>query len=448
MNASANLTLIKARQQLGIPRVTGLLLVAYIVATLIQVALPGFASAVLVRGICGLAAAGLTTMTLYNLLQVVPPAKRPVALLLTITIPQFSTPIARLVPVEMLTLGGWQGLHLIELGLALASLAAITLLPIPPSERSQAFEPFDFVTIALVIPAMLLLCIVLGVGRYLWWTDTPWLGWALAACVPLFAAALVVEARRERPLLQLGWIGSRDMLRFAIVALLIRLALAEQTYGAIGLLTAGGLNNDQLHLLFVFVMLAMVAGAVVALLTMTPTRLGYQVVVAALVIALGAWLDSSANNLTRPPELYLSQALIGFGTCLFIGPSLIFGFLQMLAKGPNHLISFMVVFSTTQNVGGLAGSALLGTYQVAATRAHAQAISDHLVAADPAVAARLQGGAGALVQSMTREATILAYDDVFRLVAIIALLTAAYLSYILFYNRVWLPHRTGSASGR
>jgi hypothetical protein len=52
------------------------------------------------------------------------------------------------------------------------------------------------------------------------------------------------------------------------------------------------------------------------------------------------------------------------------------------------------------------------------------------------VAARLQGGAQALGQALNREANVLAYNDTFRFVAGVALLTALYLGYIIVYNIV------------
>jgi hypothetical protein len=61
----------------------------------------------------------------------------------------------------------------------------------------------------------------------LWWTDTAKLGWMLSASVPLWVIAIMIETARQRPLLQLSWLGSLDILRFAAVALLVRLALAE-----------------------------------------------------------------------------------------------------------------------------------------------------------------------------------------------------------------------------
>ena len=447
-NASANLMLVKGRAQFGIPAITQGLLTAYAGAALVQALFPNLGTAILTRAFCGMTAAALITYGIYNWMQVLPAKARPLALVLGITMPQLGLPLARLLPVDMLAQNNWQGLSLIELALASALLAATTALPLPPSERSKAFRPLDFVTYPLVLFGMLLFCIAISEGRLLWWTDTPWLGRLIALSIPLLCAAVLVETGRAKPLLQLKWIGSLTILRFAAVALFVRLALAEQTYGAVGILVSGGLTNDQLHLLFLAVAGAMLLGAVAVALTLSERRLPYQVIAAALIIAAGAWLDSSSTNLTRPPQLYLSQALIGFGTTLFIGPALIYGFLQMFQRGAEHLVSFIVLFSTTQNVGSLIGTAMLGSLHTIFARNHAQALSEHLVAADPQVAARLQSGSasissvvqdpalrlaegGALLgRQLAREASILAFNDIFRFIAWFAIATAAYVFYL------------------
>jgi MFS family permease len=435
MNASTNLMLVKARIQFGIPRTTQALLAVYIVAGLAQFLFAGFVPALVVRAASGMAAAALITLSVFYLLQVFPPKARPAALVIGVGLVQLGTPLARLIPVEMLTLGSWRSVHLIEIGLAAAILATTLALPLPPSERSPALEPLDFLSVALIVPAITLVCAVLGAGRLLWWHDTPWLGWALVAAVVLFATAVLIELHRARPLLQIEWITSLDILRFAAVALLVRLALAEQTYGAVGLLTSGGLINDQLHTLFAIVAVAMVLGIVAAVATLSPQSVPYQVMIAALLIAWAGWLDSGATNITRPEQLYFSQALLGFGTTLFIGPALAFGFLRVLSRGPDSVVSMLVVFSVTQNVGALAGPALLGSYQIASTHAHAAALSEHLLGADPQVAARLQAeGPAALAQAMTREANVLAFNDVFTLVAALAAATALFIACVLATN--------------
>ena len=444
MNAGANLTLVKARAQFGIPQVTLTLLALYILASTWQLLDPGFASAGATRAVNGISAAALVTLTTYYLTQVFPGKLRPLALVVGIGLTQLGSPLARTIPVELLTAGGSHGLHLFELASGLLMAAVVSAVRLPPSERIDAFEWLDAVTVGMLVTALLLACQVIGQGRIRWWTDTEWLGWALVAAIPLFAGAIVIETVRARPLVRLGWFGSIGMLRFVAVAVLVRVALAEQTYGSVGLLSAGGLTNDQLRWLFACVALAMVAGIAVGALTLSEQRLAWQVMGAALVIALGAWMDAGSNSLTRPSQLFLSQALLGFGTTLFVGPALVYGFLRMVQRGgADFFVSFVVLFSITQNVGGLVGSALLGTCQTLAAKAHAGALAEQLLASNPDVVTRLHVGAAAvagalpdpgaqvvqgvsiLAQSLTREANVLSFDDTFRLVMALALATAA-----------------------
>ena len=81
INATGNLSIVKARIQWGIPAVTQVALVVYAFAALLQLVLPNFAMAVAVRAASGLSAAALITVTIYYLFQVFPPKLRPAALL-------------------------------------------------------------------------------------------------------------------------------------------------------------------------------------------------------------------------------------------------------------------------------------------------------------------------------------------------------------------------------
>ena len=453
-NSCANTMLVKARAQFSMMNVMRVLLLVYIAVAAMQFFVTGFAAAASVRFVSGLVAGGMTTTGIYYLLQAVPPKARAVALVTGLGMTQLGTPLARLLPVDLLSANGWFGQHCIELATGATTLALITLLPLPPTPRSRIFQRLDFVTVSLLLPAILLICGVLNRGRLAWWTDTPWLGADLAIAIPLLAAALVIEATRERPLIQMGWIGTRDFLGFIVIALLMRLALAEQTYGAVGLLTAGNLDNDQLRELFCWVIVSMLAGIVACVLTLSEQVLPKQVIVACLAIAAGAWMDSHANDLTRPEQLYLSQSLIGFGTCLFIGPTLAHGVIKVVRLGADYFVTLVVVFSMTQNIGGLAGSALLGSYQTVATRAHFQELAERMPGGDIQVANRIAGstralagtvvdpalraqqGGASLAGSMTREATVLAFNDVFRLVWRLALATALLVMFLMLISAI------------
>jgi hypothetical protein len=461
--ATSNLTLAKARIQFGFAAVTTFILIANFAAGLSQFIWPGFITAVVTRAVNGLTTASLIALCSYYMLEAFPVKYRIWGSMATIGLAQLGAPLARLVPLDVLTMDDGRGLHIIEPALCLFLLALIRLTPLPPSERIKVFEPTDFLTIGLAVPAMVLLCGVLGLGRLYWWTDAPFLGWMLLGCIPLFAGAFIIESHRARPLLQLNWLTTSDILRFAGVAFLVRIALAEQTYGSVGLLTSGGLTNDQMHTLFVIVALAIVAGLIVSCLTYSKEGLVKQVAVAALIIALGAFLDSGANNLTRPPQLYLSQALIGFGTTLFICPAFVHIFFKMMLKGASHFISFVVLFAATQNIGALAGSALLGSYEFSQAHRHASYLAEHVSLADAQVVQRLQSSAGAVASALpdtalrtaegaallgkklNAEANILAFNDVFRLVAVLAFLTAVFLIYRITWT-AWCERRHAQAS--
>lgn len=454
-NACANLMLVKARAQFSMSVVMQFLLSIYVAVAAMQFVFAGFVPEAAVRFASGVVAAGMTTTGIFYLLQAATPKLRPAALVGGLGMTQLGTPLARLLPVDLLAAHGWFGQHCIELASGLAALMLITWLPLPPTPRLRAFQPLDFVSFALLLPAALLLCGVINRGRLAWWTDTPWLGVALAAAIPLLTTAIAIEAVREKPLLRLDWIGTREFFNFAVIALLMRLALAEQTYGAVGLLTAGNLDDDQLRTLFGWVVVSMLAGVATSVLTLSPKALPWQVVAASLAIAAGAWLDSHASNLTRPEQLYLSQSLIGFGTTLFIGPTLAYGMSKVVRLGPSYLITLVVVFSMTQNIGGLIGSAVLGSYQTVATRAHFLELSERMPEGDPQIANRIAGstrslaptvgdpavrarqGGASLVASLAREASVLAFNDVFRLIWVFSLATGALVVFLKLLSVVW-----------
>ena len=453
-NVSINLLLIKFRQQFGLRPFAIIFLSLYLLLTLGHLFVRDFWSAVLVRGASGMAGAALNTFALYYLMQAFPAKWRLRAIVLGIGVPQLATPLARLFSPELLSMSQWRTLYLFELGLSALSLAAVLAFRLPPTTRQKAFEKLDFVTFALFAGSMGLFAAVLGLGRYVWWTQSTWIGWALLAAIPMLAAALIIEHHRANPLLNTRWLGSADIIRFAIVTLMARIVLSEQTYGAVGLLTVLGQNNDQLVPFFTIIFLATVAGFVISALTLDPTKLAHPVMLAIGLVAVAAWVDSCSTSLTRAPQLYLTQATIAFAGAFFLGPSLLFGMTRALQQGAGHVISFLALFGVLNSIGGLAGTALLSTYQIVREKANSAALVQAVDPTDPIVQARLQaGGAGVarvvgdpslraaeggalLSQAATREANVLAYDDMFRMIAVLAALTFLYLLFLLL-RRSW-----------
>lgn len=458
-NASMNLLLVKFRQQFGLRLFTECFLVLYALVTLAHLFVNDLGSAIAVRAAHGMLAAAVSPLGLYYTLQGFKKEWRLKGIAISLGTAQLALPLAYIFSGDLLRIAEWRGLYMFELGLALVSLGAVLLLKLPPGDRIKAFRPTDFVTFALFAPGMALLCMVLTFGRIFWWTEQAWIGVALAVSIFLLAAAMCVEHNRANPLLNLRWLTNRSILRVALSLLLVRIVLSEQSVGAVGFLRAVGLDNNQMQSLFLCVLAATVAGIVVSALTVNVKHLMAPQVIALVLMALGAWMDAHANNQTRVEQMYLSQSLLAFGGTLFIGPSLISMIVTVIGN-PGALISFSVLFGLTQNLGGLIGSALVGTFQIAREKFHSSTIVEGLSLLDPLVAGRIQSGAAAagqlladpaartrqslasLAASATREANILAYNDVFLMIALIAATSATW----IFLHAVWMHYNPPEAA--
>ena len=448
-NVSINLLMIKFRAQFGLRPFAMIFLILYVLITLAHLFVHGFATAIAVRAISGMAGAALSSLCLYYVMQSLPAKWRLKAVVLGIGIPQCATPLARLFSPDLLAMSQWRTLYLFELGLALLSLAAVAALRLPPTTRSKAFEPLDFLTFVLFAGSTALFAAVHGHGRIVWWTNAPWIGWALIVAIPMFAAAIVVEHHRANPLLNTRWLGSADIVRFTIVIVMARIVLSEQTYASVGLLTVLGQNNDQLVPFFLIIFVASVAGVIASAVTLDVERLGHPIMLAIGLVAVAAWFDSYATSLTRAPQMYVTQAIIGFSATFFLGPALLFGMTRALKEGAGHIISFIALFGIINSLGGLGGTALLGSYQVIREKANSAALVQQISPTDPIVTQRIAAGGAAvgrvivdptlrnaegaaiLSQTTTREANVLAYADVFRLIAVLAGGTFGYLLFLL-----------------
>jgi MFS family permease len=435
-NVTGNLLLVKYRQQYGLQPFIRYMLAAYALTTIMHLFLHGFWTSVAVRAASGIAASGLSTLTVLYFMQSMPAPKRLWGVMIGISIPQLATPLARALSPRILDWGDWHMVYWFELGLALATLAAVLALPLPPSEREKVFEKLDFLTFGLLAPGLWLMVAVLSQGRIQWWTERAWIGWALAGGVALISAALLVEHRRANPLLNTRWLAGREMARLMTVAATIRILLSEQAFGSVGLLTTLGMLNDQMVVLNLIIVAASIAGLVVAVLTFRPDNVARPLSIAVILIAVGCFLDADATNLTRPSSFYFSQALIGFASLIFMAQTMVIGIARTLVAGTKNFVSFIVLFSLSQSVGGLIGTALLGTFQVVREKYHSHEIVQAIVMTDPLVAARMRAGSGAvagvvgdpayrgaegavlLAQQAAREANILAYNDVFLLLGV------------------------------
>ena len=445
-NACMNLILVKFRMQYGLRLFSQIFLGVFVLVCAAHLFVDNYQSTLLVRCVAGMAGAALNTLGFLYLIQAFPAAHRLKGLIIGIGLTSFTVPTARLIMPSLLQIDDWHAFYLYELGMCLIAWAAVQLVKLPPSEKTRVFERLDFVTFALFAPGVALLCAVLGLGRIVWWTEAAWIGWALIGSIVLLTAAITIEHNRTNPLINTRWLSGPDLLRLFGAILLIRIVLSEQTSGAVGFLTVVGLGPDQLMGLFGVILAAMIAGTAVSAFTLNMAKLNKPIAIALGLIAIGAFMDSHSTLLTRPAQLYVSQALLAFASAMFIGPALMIGVVKIMTQGKENLISFIVMFSVFQNVGGLAGSALTGSLQIIREKFHSNQLAADITAMDPQVAQRLRQLSGAygatitdpalknaegvalLSRQVTQQANVLAYNDAFLIIAVMAAIGCAWVT--------------------
>jgi MFS family permease len=453
----AVLLLTKFRLHFGLRRFANLGVGLFLAVGVLHLLTRDIDTAIAARAALGFAAAPLSTLAVLYMVEAFPKKLAGAGLVLGFAAAQVAAPLSRLVSEDLLQIGQWHGLFLIDVALAVLSLAAVNAVRLAPTPRQSAFTPGDAVVFPLFALGIGLLCAVAAHGRLRWWTDTPWVGAALAAAIGCLGLYAIIELHRSRPMLDLRWLTQPFMLRFVAAVLMFRIVLSEQTVGAVGMMNLLGLNNEQMHGLFLLVLAGIVAGFFVALAAATKLHANVIAMLAAGVIAAAAWLDADATVLTRPAELYLTQTLLAGGLALFFAASVIAGFGRVLAEGADKLVSFLTAFAMSQYLGTLLGSAWLGTYLADQQKKHYAALVEHLVASDPQISERISQFAGLLAgvladrgalalqgaaqfaQQVALQSFVLAYNDLFRQVAVCAAGILLWLLYITIRRRSWVP---------
>ncbi|WP_234041383.1 hypothetical protein [Erythrobacter aureus] len=340
-----------------------------------------------------------------------------------------------------------------QFAMSLLGFGLVYWLRLPPGLRKGTFEKLDIPSIALFMLGVGALCAFLVQGRIQWW-DTPWLGYALVAAIIGLGGCFLIEANRKSPMLDLSWLSSRAILGLAAIGATVRILVAEQGFGASGLFAALGYGNEQLTGYFWILAGATFGGVVLSVVRLDPKDLTRPVLFAVAVICVAAFADTRTGVMTRPQDLYATQAAIAFAAVFAMGPIMMEGMLRALAAGQSYVISFIAVFSLSQSIGGLAGISLLSAFHTIRLKTHlidagstltlgnskfAEALSNAVqrvapAQADPAL--QQQAAASNISQQVGREAAVLAFNDVFFLIGMLAAATFAVLAMPWLINKI------------
>lgn len=463
-NACITVLLYKIRQQFGMALFSKITLFSLLAATSLQwlvsshlldtsaIIIEPYYLEIIARGLSGMVASAMTVLAIFYCLQGMPTAKRISGLILGFGLVQFGIPLSRIISPYLAVDGQLETLFLFELGLTLICFALINILELPPGNTEKVFEKLDFLSFAFFASGLAALAVFLVQGRIQWWT-TPWLSYPLIIAVVTISIALWIETHRKNPMLQVRWMRSRNIIAFTITGAVMRILLSEQNVGAAGLLANLGYGNDQLITFYAVILAASVLALVISIFRTNAMDLRRPVIFAVALIAVGAWLDTDIALNSAPYMFYVSQFMIAFAAVYFMGPMVFEGMFRAIANGPAYIISFSVIFSISQTIGGLAGAAAIQAFTTIRTQMHYADMVGSLNLGDPALMAQVTGvrrmlstqitdanqanvaAMGQVLQSIQRQATVAAYADLFFLMATIASITTLILLLNYLYHR-------------
>ncbi len=451
-NVSLGIFLFKVRAQYGLRNFCEIAIIPFVLISLAHLWVNDFSVALALRFFAGAAAAPVSSVAFLYMLEIFPPEKKlNIGLCMALIGLSLSTPIAGLVSPSLLDMNDLQSLYLLEAGLALITFGFIYALPLTSPPRAKVINRMDFVSYGLLAICMGCLAIVFTMGRLYWWLEADWLGWLLVISIVTGCMVAVIELNRKNNLIDIRWITSREIIHFAGILLVFRILLTEQSTGAINLFRQLGLFNEQLTGLYWLILVGSVASGLFCALIMKPGREWAIHLCALILMAIGSFMDSHATVLTRPEQMYVSQALVAFGSGLFLPPAMAVGFAAALKKGLPFIMSFLAIFMFTQKVGAFIGSALFGTFVTWREQYHSAILTSRLLPTDPLVVTRMQQYIGSYsrvtgdlgqrtVQGTTlfakqvqQQAYVLAYNDAFFAVFLVAMGAIA----LLLANLAW-----------
>ncbi len=458
-NVSLSVALIKVRQQFGIRTFAEWSIGVFVLVSILHLFVTDLQSAIAIRFIAGIAAAPMSGLAfLYMIEKVSPENKLTYGLTAALTNIALMPSLTRVLFPALFDLGGVHALYLFELGLAMMAFGAIYLLPLASPPRAKVIERLDVVSYLFVAVGCGALAVVLTTGRLYWWLEAPWIGKALVVSFFCLAAAALIELNRKQPFFDIRWLTSPEIVHFTVVLLLFRLLLTEQTASATNFFLILGLQADQLTGLYSVIAVSTVFGGLLCALVIKPGREPHIHLFCLALIAVGAFMDSRATNLTRPHDIYLSQGMIAVASAMFLPLTMGQGLANALKKGPNYIFSFIILFLATQSLGAQMASAAFGTLITLREKFHANVLAQTITLTDPVVANRVSQlsatyghtltdsallkaeGTNLLSQQITREANVLAYNDVFLLISVLsagaALCLLAHVTFNAIKNRI------------
>ncbi|HJF83908.1 hypothetical protein [Helicobacter pullorum] len=288
------------------------------------------------------------------------------------------------------------------------------LIELPPSQIDKAFS-FEDSSIVFYALATAICCFIFSVGNIVWWHHS-YIAYGLCIAIVSFGIFFLIEFFKKRPFINLKFLTNIQLIEVALAAAFVRMCLAEQSTGATGLFkNVLGFSDYQLMDYYGILTLGALCGGIACIMIYHYERSHGMILFAAFLIPLGSFLSTKLSIDMLPSNLYLGQFLIAFASVFFIGPLMVNGIILGYARRINHLVTFAAIFTFSQGVFGLLGSAIIGFFIQTQTMQHMQNLLNHSFQANNFI----QRFKGNFYEELNKQAGILAYGDLFFYIGVI-----------------------------
>jgi MFS transporter, DHA2 family, multidrug resistance protein len=346
------------------------------------------------------------------------------------------------------TLGGWitdnfswRWIFFINVPIGVLSMVMTsTLIQDPPYLIRKTIKQglkIDFIGLGLLATGLGFLQVVLDKGQRDDWFGSSFIVWATVLGFAGLIGAVFWELNHEQPMINLRLFGDRNF----TMATLMMFSLGLVLYGTTVLLPV--LVQSLMGYTAEWAGLVLSPGAILTLFTMplvgrllTKVQPRWLVVFGLAVLSIGMYRLSVLSLQTGFWTWVFTWTISRGGLAFLFVPINVTAFAQI----PREKIgSATGLINLTRNMGGSIGISLVTTFQERFTQAHQSVLAGHLTPLDPAYAARLhslQAGLeaagssqtlaanqaqGIIYGELTRQATMLGYIDVFRLLSYLCL---------------------------
>lgn len=328
----------------------------------------------------------------------------------------------------------------------IATIVVTAYVKDPPDHgRPGRVDYFGLILLAMGIGS---LQFVLERGQHYEWLASPMILGLLVLAVMAIGTMIWWELRVKEPILDLRVLKDRSLASGSVFGAVLGLGLYGSTF-ALPLLAQGLMRYDAET-----TGLIMLPGAIGSALSMMAiAKMGNRVdgrwliALGALILSYSMFGHSHFTMQTSRAEMLWPVALRGVGIGLMFVPLTASSLARLRGR---TLGQGAAIFNLSRQLGGSIGIAALATLLVRFTATYRAVLSEHITVYDPAVQARLAAGTRAFmatspdsttaahraVEALSRtldaQASLLAYEQIFRIVGVIFLLS---MPLILFLER-------------